>query len=32
LQVAPGADYVFQPNDRVIVVGETVAINNLRTK
>jgi trk system potassium uptake protein TrkA len=32
LQVAPGADYVFQPNDRVIVVGETAAINNLRTK
>ncbi len=30
MKVAPGPDYLFQPGDRLIVVGETSAINGLR--
>ncbi len=30
MKVAPGPDYTFQAGDRVIVVGETSAINGLR--
>jgi K+/H+ antiporter YhaU regulatory subunit KhtT len=30
--MAPGPDYAFRPKDRMIVVGETAAINALREK
>jgi trk system potassium uptake protein TrkA len=32
IHMAPGPDYAFRPKDRMIVVGETAAINALREK